>query len=578
MRSAAAVWNTVPMDDATVTGNSRGTENTAVNAVWLGVGAVSGVVVTVAVILLAMTVLRSPPSVAGDPPQFVEEAQAAGIIHSYDGEFPFIVGGGVAVFDCDDDRRPELYVAGGANTAALYRNDSPSGGALRFDAVPHPSTDLTRVTGAYPVDIDSDGRLDLMVLRVGENVVLRGMGDCRFERANEAWGIDGGDTWTTAFSATWEGGATLPTLAFGNYVELDETDQQTGACSDHALLRPAGTAGYAAPARLTPGWCTLSILFSDWDRSGGADLRMTNDRHYYRDGEEQLWRMTGAETPRLYTHEEGWQQMRIWGMGIASQDLTGDGLPEVFLTSQGDNKLQTLAEGPETPNYSDIALKAGATATRPFTGDVTLPSTAWHAEFQDVNNDGFIDLFIAKGNVEAMPEYAAEDPNNLLLGGPDGIFTESASAAGIVNFARTRGAALADFNLDGLLDLVEVNRWENVTLWRSIGWDDVGNSGPMGNWIAVKLEQPDPNLDGIGSWIEVRVGDHDTEHEVTIGGGHAGGQLGWIHFGMGTADTVKLRVQWPDGETGPWLTIDANQFAIIERGASEAQLWHPPGD
>jgi hypothetical protein len=64
---------------------------------------------------------------------------------------------------------------------------------------------------------------------------------------------------------------------------------------------------------------------------------MTNDRHYYRDGEEQLWRVADGEAPRLYTEEDGWQKMSIWGMGIASYDLTGDGLPEVFLTSQGDN-------------------------------------------------------------------------------------------------------------------------------------------------------------------------------------------------------------------------------------------------
>jgi hypothetical protein len=566
------------MDQVTTTGTGQGTDRTRLKSVWLGAGAAFGAAVTVGLVLLAMTVLRSPPLEAAGPPQFVEEARVAGIIHSYDGEFTFFVGGGVAVFDCDDDGRPDLYFAGGANPAALYRNVSAVGGALRFDAVPHPSTDLTSVTGAYPVDIDSDGRSDLAVLRVGENVMLRGLGDCRFERANEEWGVAGGDAWTVAFSATWEGAAALPTLAFGNYLELDERGQETGGCSDHALFRPVGATGYGAPTALEPGWCTLSILFSDWDRSGGADLRMTNDRHYYREGEEQLWRVTEGETPRLYTREEGWQQMRIWGMGIASHDLTGDGLPEVFLASQGDNKLQTLAEGPETPNYRDIALQSSATATRPFTGDVTLPSTAWHAEFQDVNNDGFVDLYIAKGNVEAMPEYAAQDPNNLLLGGPDRTFTESAAGAGIVNFARSRGAAIADFNLDGLLDLVEVNRRENVTLWRNIGSGDAVNPGPMGNWIAVRLEQPSRNRDGIGSWIEVKVGEQTIQREVSIGGGHAGGQLGWIHFGMGPADTAELRVHWPDGETGAWLTIDANQFAIIERGASEAQLWDPHRD
>ena len=78
-----------------------------------------------------------------------------------------------------------------------------------------------------------------------------------------------------------------------------------------------------------------------------------------------------------------------------------------------------------------MALEAGVTAHRPYAGDTTLPSTAWHAEFEDVNADAFVDLFVAKGNVEAQPEYAARDPSNLLLGQPDGTFVESAEAAGI---------------------------------------------------------------------------------------------------------------------------------------------------
>jgi len=540
-------------------------------------GIAAGTLVTVALVLGGVSFFRRGiPTAALDPPHFVEEAATAGIDHVYDGEFTFFVGGGVAVFDCNDDGRPDLYFAGGTNPAALFGNESPAGGALRFTQISNASTDLTEVTGAYPLDIDGDGHVDLAVLRFGENVILRGLGDCQFERANEDWAVDGGNAWTTAFTAKWEGSASWPTLAFGNYVALTETGQRTETCSDNVLFRPDGTGSYGDPIPLAPGWCTLSILFSDWDRSGRGDLRMTNDRHYYRDGEEQLWRVAVDEPPRLYTNEEGWQNMQIWGMGIASYDLTGDGLPEVFLTSQGDNKLQTLADGAAQPMYRDIAFVRGVTAHRPFTGDVILPSTAWHPEFQDVNNDGLIDLFISKGNVEAMPDYATEDPSNLLLGQADGTFIESAEAAGIVNFARARGAALADFNLDGMLDLVVVNRRENVKIWRSVGTGNATQPGGMGDWIAVQLEQPGPNRDAIGSWIEVRIGRHTIQREVTIGGGHAGGQLGWIHFGLGTADSAKIRVQWPDGENGPWITVDANQFMTIERGASEARLWPPP--
>lgn len=546
-------------------------------AVWLATGALVGAAVTLGLVLLAMRAFEpGGPTAAYRPPFLIEESAAAGIDHVYDGEFTFFVGGGVAVFDCNDDQKPDLYLAGGVNPAGLYRNESRTGGSLLFAEVGDAGTDLTEVTGAYPLDIDGDRRTDLAVLRLGENVILRGLGDCRFERANETWMIDGGDEWTAAFSAKWESPALMPTLVFGNYVALTETGQQRGACSDHYLFRAEGDR-YGEPLALSPGWCTLSILFSDWDRSGRRDLRMTNDRHYYRDGEEQLWRIAEDEQPRLFTHDEGWQPMQIWGMGIASHDLTGDGLPEVFLTSQGDNKLQTLVDDSSQPNYADIAFRRGVTAHRPYAGDVVLPSTAWHPEFQDVNNDSFIDLFISKGNVEAMPEYASEDPNNLMLGNPDGTFTEVAEEAGVVNFARTRGAALADFNLDGMLDLVEVNRRENVGLWRSVGWGDAAQPEPMGDWIAIQLDQPGANPDAIGAWIEVRVGNRTLLRELTVGGGHAGGQLGWIHFGLGDTDSVELRVQWPDGEKGPWLNASSNQFMTIVRGATEANVWHPGG-
>ena len=102
-----------------------------------------------------------------------------------DGPFSYFVGGGVAAFDCDDDGKPELYLAGGTRPAALFENKSPIGGALRFERLSDPTTDLDAVTGAYPLDLDGDGITDLAVLRHGENVLLRGLGDCRFERANE---------------------------------------------------------------------------------------------------------------------------------------------------------------------------------------------------------------------------------------------------------------------------------------------------------------------------------------------------------------------------------------------------------
>jgi len=512
------------------------------------------------------------------PPRFVEEAAAAGVGHTFAGDDGYFVGGGVATFDCDDDGLPDLYLAGGAAPAALYRNRSTPGGPFRFEDITEPAVALDHVTGAYPLDVDGDRHTDIVVLRLGEEVLLRGLGDCRFAAADASFGFDGGPGWTTAFSATWETpDAKLPTLAFGDYQELDARGEWTGRCSDDRLLRPTpGGTSYAPPIALSPSFCTLSMLFSDWDRSGRSDLRVSNDRHYYReDGQEQLWRIDPGVAPRLYTQAEGWQPLRIWGMGIADEDLDGDGYPEYYLTSQGDNKLQTLANGPATPDYKDIALKLGVTAHRPYTGDVSLASTAWHPAFEDVNDDGYPDLFVTKGNVEQQLDNAIKDPSNLLIGQADGTFVEGGEAAGIVDFEKARGAAVADLNADGLPDIVQVVRRANVRLWRNLGAGEGTTTQPMGHWLGVNLDQDAPNHDAIGAWIAVRAGDLHRDREVTVGGGHVSGQLVPIHFGLGRATKAEVQVTWPDGEVGPWLPTDADGVITVRRGASAVEPVSP---
>lgn len=517
------------------------------------------------------------PSAAAPAPHFVDETDASGLQHTYDGDSRFFVGGGLAVLDCDADGRPDLYLAGGTGLAALFRNESPSGGALSFERLESAVTDLGDVTGAYPLDVDGDGVTDLAVLRSGENVLLRGLGGCAFERANERWAFDGGDGRTMAFSATWEGDARLPTLAIGDYIALDEIGTPLPPCPENQLLRPEGDARYGPPIALAPGYCPLSMLFSDWDRSGRRDLRVSNDRQYYESGQEQLWRMDEGAPPEPYDDDDGWARMQIWGMGIASRDLTGDGYPEIYLTSQGDNKLQTLLAHASEPTYRDIALRAGVNAAQPFTGGDTLPSTAWHPEFADVNNDGFVDLLVTKGNVGEQAGYATRDPSELLLGQADGTFVQAAEEAGIVRFDRGRGAAVVDLNLDGLPDLVELFLGAPAGVWRNVGSGSADGPRSMGHWLAVRLEQPEPNRGAVGAWVEVRLGETTLHHELTVGGGHLGGQAGWIHVGLGLSERAELRVTWPDGTVGPWHTVDADGFTVLERDA-EPRAWSPASE
>lgn len=520
-------------------------------------------------------------------PTFQEQAAVSGINHQYTGDWEFFVGGGGAAFDCDGNRLPDVFFAGGASAAQLYRNTSVAGGELRFESITLDLTDSEKlnVVGAYAIHLDNDSHIDLVVLRVGENLLLRGDGDCGFTQANDYFNFDGGQEWTTGFSATWEAGAQYPTLAFGNYIDQSAPGSPWGTCHDNVLVRASTTSvgdssaqpSYSNATALTPGYCSLSLLFTDWNNSGEPALRVTNDRQYYRGGQEQLWRLPPRENPTLYTIDDGWKHLEIWGMGIAEADLNNDGYPEYALTSMGDNMLQQLDldTSKELPQYQDIAFNQGTTAHRPYEGDNSKPSTGWHSEFADFNNDAQLDLFIAKGNVSAMDKFALIDPDNLLLQHPDGGFTEVGGLAEINLPTQGRGALVTDFNVDGQLDLMVINREAPVSVFRNLGAKNIAAAKPLGNWLAIELQFPDINPQAINARVEITANGVTQNRTVSVGGGHAAGTNGFMHIGLGDAEGAVVRVRWPDGRWSFDYPVFANRHAVLERNSRNPTYWYP---
>ncbi|PZX14763.1 CRTAC1 family protein [Celeribacter halophilus] len=486
------------------------------------------------------------PLLAQTIPQFQNRSDALPP-HVYGGGWEHFVGGGLAVFDCNSDGMPEIFAAGGENPAQLMLNRSFQGEALRFEA--GEIMEITGVTGTYPLDIDSDGVTDLAVLRVGENLLLRGLGDCAFERANEAWGFDGGNRWTTAFAAGWEGDADRPTLFFGNYVNRDDPDGPF--CNANELHRPVES-GYAKTL-LEPGFCTLSALISKGAR-GKQSLRLSNDRYsYIKDGYEQLYDL---QDNRFLGAQDGWEPLSIWGKGIAERDVNGDAVPDVILTSMGD---QLLRLGHEDGSYSPAPYETGTYAHRPHLGDDGRPSTGWAADWGDVDNDTRVDLFIAKGNVEQMPGSAAHDPNNLLQQKSDGTFREVSIAAGVASMAKSRGGHLVDLNGDGKLDLVVMNRESGMELYENV-------TRNVGQYLAVTLRQSGLNPRAVGATVELLTNRGLQRQEITVGGSHASGKSVPLHFGLANAETAQIRVVWPDGEESDWVKLTSfNRWVELAR-------------
>jgi hypothetical protein len=118
-----------------------------------------------------------------------------------------------------------------------------------------------------------------------------------------------------------------------------------------------------------------------------------------------------------------------------------------------------------------------------------------------------------------MPDFAAYDPSNLLLGQWNGKFAEGGDEAGIACNAKGRGTLIADFNLDGRLDLLQIIRGSNALLWRNLGAKNGDDPPlPMGNWSDIRLIEPNPNSNAVGARITIRTGTRSQTRSSTSAG------------------------------------------------------------
>ena len=125
-------------------------------------------------------------------------------------------------------------------------------------------------------------------------------------------------------------------------------------------------------------------------------------------------------------------------------------------------------------------------------------------------------------------------------------------------FVKGMGTTVADFDRDGRLDLVVVNRGGPMELYRNV-------TDGSGAWVAVTPSQNGANPFAVGAWVELQQDGRIQAREVTVGGGHASGRAGAVHFGLGAGQGARARVIWPDGTAGAWRAITPNTRVTIKR-------------
>ncbi|MCB9190680.1 MAG: VCBS repeat-containing protein [Flavobacteriales bacterium] len=494
--------------------------------------------------------------------QFQEIAQQLGIEHMHlSNEF---IGGGVAIFDFNNDGLQDIYLTGGDLPDKLLKNV----GNFQFQDVSASSGIASIVNegsvGVTTGDIDNDGYRDVLVTgdRNYSSKLIRNNGNGTFTELVSA--INDGDDWKSAASFGDIDQDGFLDVYIGSYVDhvgfiLDNNNQIIGfehKCSPNHLYQNNGDLSFSDVSEqygVADTGCALAVAFTDFDFDYDPDLILANDFGQ--------WVLPSTvfenqgQTPMLDVGQQVGMDMQIYGMGIAIGDYDRDSDLDYYQTNLGRNVLSNNQQGV----FTDVTTAANV--ENDSVGQLLV--TSWGTFFFDADNDGWPDLFVGNGQIDAADIIAnvLQDSNKLYLNNGDNTFSDITATANVGSVQRARGAAYGDLNNDGKLDIVVQNVHE---YFDSTNVEIYANISVSGNWLGVKLRGVLSNRDAFGSRVRVVVDGVSTVAEVDGGSSHASQNSSIVHFGLGTSTMAdSVIVTFPSGIEQYLVDVTANQTVTV---------------
>jgi len=534
-----------------------------------------------------------PDSRSSTPVVFVDVAHSAGITFQHDNAASTekylieTMGSGCGWLDHDQNGLLDLYLVNSAATR-VYTPKQPLRSALYRNNGDGTFTDVTAKAGVGAEgvfgmgvavgDYDNDGFPDLLVLGYGRCILYHNNGDGTFSDVSAHAGVEHFGRW--ASSAAWfdyDNDGRLD-LVIANYV--DWAPEHNFYCGDRgpgmrSYCHPDDFNGQPPTLYHNNGYGTftdvskssgvglkggngLGVVTFDYDNDGWQDIFIANDHmpnflfHNNRNG-------TFSEVGYLAAVAVSGDGQFEAGMGTDAADIASSSRMDLIVTHL-DMQLARLYQNVGDGTFDDVTLRSKI-------GYATYHMSGFGTRFMDYDNDGLRDIFMANGHVlDNIERYHAEtkyaEPKLMFRNTGSGIFENVSDRLGpdFQSPRVSRGAAVADFDNDGDLDILVSNNGQAPQLLRNDG-------GNANHWLEILLIGTKSNRDGVGARVKLRAGDLVLYDQRKGGMSYQSAQDPRLHFGLGQRTTVdSIEITWPSGMTTKLANVKADQIIAVKEG------------
>ena len=540
-------------------------------------------------------------------------------------------GGGVAVGDVNNDGLKDLYFTGNQTADKLYLNK----GDLKFEditssAIGDVATDGWH-TGVTMADVNQDGWIDIYISRSGNtsnkemlgNLLLINNQDNTFTEKGEEYGVNVQRMTTQSSFFDFDNDGDLDLYVMNHPLQDDPYKPKKSVEEVKAMIKAGSPdadvllenvdgkfVDISQKAGIGNHSYGLGLTVSDVNNDGYVDIFVTNDYM----APDNLWMNNGDGT---FTDEilDQFKHISNFAMGNDIADFNNDGLLDILAVDMASEDhvrskknmggmdaekfwgvvlvgfhyqymFNTLQLNNGNGTFSEIAQHAGISKT----------DWSWAPLFIDFDNDGYKDLFISNGyrrdsrdndylnsthfnkdmsfekKLDLMP--ATKIQNYIYQNNGDYHFDKRLKEWNVDFPVNSNGAAYADFDNDGDVDLVLNNMDETACILRN----DLNSDN---NYVRVKLKGPN-NSNGLGSKVKITTKDGIQYQELQVTRGYISSVEDILHFGIGQNELIgEIRIDWKDGKSTVLKDVKPNQTIVADYASgkilpqenAESQKW-----